>query len=273
MGNSVTRHYAFGLKGILDKTHDNQTTDEQRREEKSRCNGVLGTSSCKLYAYNGATRTNITFFWKNFVSENVATDDLRRDICANNNNAPTSLRECLSKHFNGTSSGKNHLPVYSHGATARDVLVVGSVALNSTYFLEHGGSSLRDLHIIAPMFGVSAQHADVELVVQELLGSFPGTIIWLSNTHLNLQLNNAHTPQDINGCYAYIDSRVRCAVRRQGGRIQYLDNRDMQTKYIQAFESREAPSPADKGPYLDVIHHPGALSEAVMRSVLAMLPN
>ena len=266
LGNSVTRHYAFGLKGLLENISDTQATDAQRREEKRLCVGVVGTNAlCKLYAYSGNEISNITFMWKNIISSEGVPDE-RSDIC---HDQPT-LQDCLRKNFVADPKLRANL---NHGAGPQDVLVIGSAAINGTFFNEHGTRGISALHMVAPMFGVSAQHADVDAIVQTLLGSFPGSIIWHSNTHLNLKLNYVEVHRDLNGCYEYIDARVRCAIRRKGGRIQFLNYRPMQEKYLKAFENRKNPTQADKSPYLDAIHHPGALSEAVMRSVLAMLPD
>ena len=251
LGNSVTRHYAFALRDILSKRHDGQVTNSDRINEKQACRRG-GVSSCSLHVYadNGTVSSTIEFMWKNYLGEEASSDDLDRDIC----NLPgIKTKDCFEERF--------------ADATSKDVLVVGSIPCNTSFFLSNGGRSTQGFHISAPEHALASKHANMSTLALLLLQSFPGPIIWMSYAHLDWKLNSFAAKIDVNECFEYIDSRMKCALS-QFDRIRFMDNRLLQKHYISNFNLCKQNCTA---PYLDIIHHPGAISEAITRSILLML--
>lgn len=161
IGNSVTRHYAFALHALVFE-HSVVLTD--RQTEKSRCQGILGTSSCSI-------GDNVKFFWKNTLSDTIASDDVLRDACAKH----AHTHNCLNEIF--------------RGASINDVLIVGSLLSNNSYATSRGYNSWLPFHESGPQFADAAEHADAAVVFQMLVDTFPGRIIWHSYPFLRLELD------------------------------------------------------------------------------------
>mmetsp|Transcript_3186 Transcript_3186/g.3948 ORF Transcript_3186/g.3948 Transcript_3186/m.3948 type:complete len:409 (+) Transcript_3186:54-1280(+) len=242
MGNSVTRHYAFALRDLLQETSTDTHMD--RHMEKSSCQGVLGTSSCDMDVYfNDEKYSKITFGWKNYIGTTPSVDDTTRDICYSLGlGAVEKIKECYDKLF--------------QGATSHDVLLVGSISTNVSAFIGNGGNSWKGFEISGPQFAQASKathHADN---IQLLLASFPGSVIWHSFPHVVMAHHNGANPGDLNRCFTVINNHVKCA-SGSFDRAMFLDLSIAQM--------------AHEDLYADFIHHPGALSKFVVNAMLSEL--
>lgn len=239
LGNSVTRHYAFALKDLL----AGRQTRLSREQQKSTCHGVLGTSSCKFQvATRTGTTTQVQFYWKNYIGLTNSHDDGSRDICGRQ----ASTEACLKNLFRHASS--------------EDVLIIGSVPSNTSYFKEINGNSMKPFHESAPKWLQSQMHLTGFEVLDMLTRAFPGPTIWHSYPHLNMKLNQ-HTALslafgDLNKCFAYGNSLMKCATQANS-RVAFVNLQPLQTKRVSE--------------YSDLIHHAGMLSEDIVSSMLGIL--
>lgn len=251
LGNSVTRHYAFALKALLERGSNHSVTDgmtafspEDRSAEKAQCRGVLGDSSCVLPVHRkGASMvTNVSFLWKNTIGVDASTDD-PRDVCT----GWTRTADCVSFLF--------------RHATRSDVLIVGSLLTDLKRFYALGGETMKsDLPTWAPLVTAGSRAANSAAVVRMLTDAFPGRILWHSYAVVNMDPKRwarGHPDWDVNTCFAPIDDRVRCVCDGSPtGRTHFINLRPLQQHYM------------DK--YLDIIHHPGDLSKAIVFAMLAI---
>ena len=148
------------------------------------------------------------------------------------------------------------LAPYFAGARETDVLFVGSTPCNTSLFgaLSH---SLASFEHSAPAHALASAHADHEAILKMLLRVFPGAIIWHSFPHLVMRHHRGKVPPfELNRCYETIDHRMRCAAR-QFERVRFLDLRHLQQQH--------------NASYRDFIHHPGLISDTVVRQMLSML--
>lgn len=235
LGNSVTRHYAFALHALVFE-HSVALTD--RQTEKSRCQGVLGTNSCSI-------GDNVKFFWKNTLSDTIASDDVLRDACAKH----AHTHNCLNEIF--------------RGASTNDVLIVGSLLSNNSYATSRGHNSWLPFHVSGPQFTDAAEHADAAVVFQMLLDTFPGRIIWHSYPFLRLELDGHKSPF-LNYCFRQLNQLTACVLARftkqhqqQAHRLHFIDLEPLQKTSIEK--------------YVDLIHHPGELSNVIINLLLRML--
>ena len=234
MGNSVDRHYAFALHNLLRGrvgSHVNRST------EKGACQGVLGTSSCRLRTDLGK---DITFLWKNYVGLEAAHDDADRDACSL---ASETTLSCLSRLF--------------ASASRDDVLIMGSTPCNTSLFHSMGGNSKASMEVSAPVHAAAAAHADHGAILRMLLSAFPGRIVWHSFAWVRMDLHTGAKPFDINWCMEAIDEQIRCAARAHQERVRFVNLRPLQMRHA--------------AEYKDFIHHPGPLSMKVLRQVLGVL--
>ena len=132
LGNSVTRHYAFALRDMLNDGKDGRM---DRKAEKAECRSAVGVDTCELRRSNGLP--SIHFWWKNYLGaqHESSLDDAHRDICGSRPVGP-----CLSALF------------AAHNFRRSDVLVVGSIPINVTHFRSIDGDSKAQLHICGPKF-------------------------------------------------------------------------------------------------------------------------
>ena len=240
MGNSVTRHYAFALRDILESGNDARLN---RTEEKGECRGEVGTSSCFLpFTVDGRQQNGLVkFFWKNYIGPLPSYDDHARDVCGMKLTEPC-LRELFAE------------------AKDTDILVLGSTPCNTTHFQLIGGNSLAAFRTAGPQHADASIHADHAEIIRMLLRVWPGLIVWHSFPHLRMSLDTSgHVAADwdLNQCYSAIDARLRCATRLFTDRVRFLDLRGVQ-------RLRESE-------YADFIHHPGALSEVAVAMLFRLL--
>lgn len=168
IGNSVTRHYSFNVKYILDG-YISEEKKLSREEEKIKCGGLLDTNSCYHVTENG--EAFIQFYWMNTIGENPdQTDD--RDICHAQRHAKNITTEsCLRGAFTN--------------ATDKDILIISSILVNSTNYV--GSFQKWDkffLKIIESQNTLTNSQATIQMVSQV----FPGRIIWLP--YPSIGLNN-----------------------------------------------------------------------------------
>ena len=256
LGNSVTRHYAFALRDMLTLSTIKEPSSElDRGSEKRLCHGVLGDdSTCTLTASRSSgAHSDITFMWKMLIGIVHTTDD-RRDAC--------------KKWWHRTKRWLwNDHGCYQNlfqNATRDDVLIVGSLLTNLTSFFAMGGNSdspggLPELAVRAAE--ASAGGADGRVLLSWLLAAFPGRVLWHSYAWVDMnqsKWSRTWVPWDMNPCIAYVDETARCAVESLNHpRLGFLDLRDLQKKHPDG--------------YVDIIHHPGTLSEDIVRAMLQTL--
>jgi hypothetical protein len=239
VGNSVTRHYAFALRNLL---LGNGQSVLSRKEEKSNCHGAQGPDFC---CFNFVTRANIEtsvkFFWKNYIGISRSHDDKARDICQDSHTEP-----CFKRLFKQASS--------------RDVLILGSVPADTGYFEKIQGNSWAPLYVSAPQWVESQIQLQAEEVLELLLRTFPGIIMWHSYAFLNME-KNQHTVAsrafgDLNRCFAYGNSLIACAARAYP-RIAYINLTRIQSRRVEE--------------YNDLIHHNGNISDDIVHGMLGLL--
>ena len=239
IGNSVTRHYAFALRDMLDSGNDGML---DRKMEKAECRTAIGVATCELHRRNGWP--SIHFWWKNYIGNEheLAWDDAQRDVCG--------LRPagaCLAALF------------AAHKFRRSDVLVVGSIPINVSHFRSIDGDSKAQLHICGPKFAEANAVANLTSIAMVLLKAFPGTILWHSYPALDMARHVGPRPFDINSCFARINDAISCALDtpmlRASARIRFVDLRPLQQPRVHQ--------------YADFIHHPGELSEHAVRMLVA----
>ena len=243
LGNSVTRHYSFSIRDILQGTENDVMVN--RTEEKSACKGILGTKSCVLSVIaNGPAHgtSRIKFGWKNYFGEELAWDDTSRDICFSIKTE--NMIECLKKFF--------------MGAQRNDVLFVGSLSLNVSQFTSRGGHPSWDSWALsAPLFAESALTGNHTAHIALLLAAFPGAVIWTSYPHVVM---NNHVgpppPGDLNLCFQNVNKYIQSACELHD-RALFLDFSKVQS--------------ARESEYTDFIHHPGKLSHDITQYMLSSL--
>ena len=237
VGNSVDRHYAFALRDILGTSPKSMS----RAEEKKSCQGVLGTASCGFTFFTRSDiQTTVNFYWKNYLGMTQSYDDMSRDVCKD------SQSEALFTDL-------------FHNASSRDVLIIGSVPVDSEYFKKLGGHSSAPFHISAPQWLESQLHLRVHDILEMLLRTFPGAIIWHSYPFLNMNKNsfgNDLAFGDLNRCFSFGNSLIQCYARSYP-RIAFLDLTSMQ--------ARRLPE------YNDLIHHSGKISEDIVEIMLKLI--
>ena len=239
MGNSVTRHYAFALRNMLATGHDGSVN---RTAEKHKCESkVLDTSSCELPRLDGISPP-ITFWWKNYLgsAHEIAADDAARDVCHQ-----MQTGSCLRSLFSGYN--------------ASDVLVVGSLPINITHFKAIGGSSFSSLEKAGPAFAAANAAADLPMLEQMLVHGFPGAILWHSYAYVDMARHTGDRSFDFNHCFDRISNATACALSRgRAGagpsRMHFVDLRALERSRLSE--------------YADAIHHPGKLSEAIVKELV-----
>jgi len=243
LGNSVTRHYSFSIRDILQGRESD--TIVNRAHEKSACKGILGTKSCVLNAIasdpnQGTSR--IKFGWKNYFGEDPAWDDTSRDICFSIKSE--NMLSCLEKFF--------------IGAQRDDVLVVGSISLNVSQFTSRGGHPSWDsLALSAPLYAESAFTGNHSTHIAMILAAFPGAVLWISYPHVVMQKHvGPPPPGDLNWCFQVANKEIQRACEFYD-RALFIDVSKVQNE-------REAE-------YTDFIHHPGKLSRDITQYMLSVL--
>lgn len=249
-GQSVTRHYAYSMADVLVIGRDSDPLGASRLEEKARA------SAGAQPARHKGTR----FYWKNYIGMQHAYDDEKRDACApfkrpQHLDSPTG--QCFARLL--------------RGATENDVLVIGSISVNTTEFKRIGGNSyIGGPEMTLAAVGFDAAHM---ALLRLLLRQFPGAIVWHSYPYVRLEadtkpscgrpkksgnLTQANQCADKNACIGPINAAIRCAILRLGSsRVQFLNLWELQRQR--------------QHEYVDQIHHPGPLSEAFVFALLGML--
>ena len=99
---------------------------------------------------------------------------------------------------------------------------------NATFFLDvlHGESKATS-RSFAPLFAAAAPHANATAILQMLLRTFPGRILYHSYPHVRMQYDTAGSSLDLNPCFETIDEQVRCAAAHLS-RVLYIDLRPLQ---------------------------------------------
>lgn len=227
------RHYSYSILGYLNGLEHDISIN--RTAEKSTCKGVLGQSSCDLYSTK--SETYIRFFW-NMKFGNNTCDDLRRDACygINDDDTPTCLKILLRE------------------ATSSDLLLINSIPTYTSLWCNKklsSGGAIRSIfeNLIIPNI-TSADYA--YYAGQILLKVFPGRIIWISYPIIK-------TSEEVtNQMITKVNQQVNEGINRiTNNRIMYLNLSPLLLENI------------DK--YSDMIHHPGTLSEYVIKLIFSTL--
>ena len=307
LGNSVTRHYAFALRDMLEQrspsSHGGTARPQlSRQEEKALCHGVLGAdTTCTLHARQpgGAPPLNLTFMWKHTIGETHTVDD-PRDVCRPWSRRGENVAACLSDLF--------------RSATRHDVLIIGSMLTNLTHFVAHGGSSLgRNLPQTSLKIAAGTASANGPFVISALRAAFPGSLLWHSFAHIDMNASKwiRGRPRwdtwDVNPCLAFIDEAARCALATEeeaaaaaesataakpgGGTTRMRahaavargksarrdaphdggcahDHAEEESAPHASFFNLRPLQRANLHGYADLIHHPGALSERIMLAMM-----
>jgi hypothetical protein len=263
-GNSVIRHYSFSILGIANGNL--RDISMNRTEEKTTCTGELGDSSCTHYSVK--PKTLISFFWKQNMGE-ITCEDFGRDACARVDLQNTT--QCLSHIFKS--------------ATDRDVLIVGSIPADAKLWCDKKYTSTVSFEayfdgLTKPDVMVRARNA---AMVEKVMRLFPGRILWVSYPYLrnaaavmNQQISsvNKQVSQAVAAAaateYAAASSAesselAEAAVARDDvkhlawtdKRVQYVNLEPLQREYLHS--------------YIDFIHHPGVLSELIIKYLLSIL--
>lgn len=243
LGNSVTRHYAYGLGDLLrhgKDLHLNRTIEQQLAGRKA---GGLSSPTA-----------SIRFLWKNWIGPEgpvCKPGAVCRDACRYSTAAAKDTRLCLS--------------FLLRDATVNDVLVVGASSLNLSHFRELEASpAFSNRGAVAAVLATLPQQVQHDNV-QMLLDVFPGAVVWhsLPIWHLERDTQLAATrasafPNNRNHCIGFFNSQLRCAILGEpSGRIQFLNVwNDMRLRLDEL---------------IDQVHHPGRLTEMVLTHLLAML--
>ena len=93
-----------------------------------------------------------------------------------------------------------------------------------------------------------------------LLRAFPGLVLWHSYPALDMARHMGPRPFDINACFSRINDAISCAVsdatlQRAFLRLRFVDLRPLQQSRLHE--------------YADFIHHPGEISERIVRVLVA----
>jgi hypothetical protein len=235
LGNSVLRHYSFSLWDYLSQQNTTEIVMD-RREQKRKCVGALGSSSCEHKLPND---NFVRFMWMNAIGQMIDLTD-PRDVCYSKSKI-VPLGGCLSQ-------------VVSR-ATSKDVLILGAFPVD---FSQHKFKGLGLIEKMKTIYtnvyesGVNT-HSFVP-VLKTVLQNFPGSVIYLSYPYLtkgwNVHNDNMHG----------INNITKCAVAKiNNERLAYIDLRSIQEENYKL--------------YSDYIHHEGALSKMVIQIIMAFLKN
>ena len=233
LGNSVYRHYSFAVPMIFDNVY-NSSLIKPRSDEKNICQGDLHVQSCDHYTRNRDTM--VRFMWKNLIgSEMPLYDDSDRDICRKEAEA-----KCLPKLF--------------IDAKPKDILLLGAVPADTKCFQNRSFSSIHTMPSSlcrTVLFCNLTVEYSVQLL-RNLMNSFPGAIIVGSYPHV--RENRGFTDR----CQLEIATIVSEAVNQiNSPRMRYVYLTPLQRDLDQL--------------YLDWLHHPGVLSEYVLRLIYLQL--
>lgn len=243
--------YSFSFLGLAQGTqHD---ISMNRTYEKSTCKGELGTNSCNHYSKE--SNTFIQFLWK-LVFGDYLCDDISRDACGSVDR--TNTTNCLTQLFKG--------------ATSKDILVVGSLPADSTMWCKNNctlGNTFNLFFDGLSKPGVLTYDLMVA-TVKRLLTLFPGRILWVSFPHVkdnNVTLNSMIVDINIAMSKAVKDASANMATAAAmeltsdqmwtGCRAQYVNISPLQKEHLSS--------------YIDTVHHPGLLSELIVKYLLSIL--
>ena len=159
IGNSVTRHYSFNIKYLLDENLEQKDIKLTREEEKLKCGFLIDGNSCTHIVKNNVT--TVKFMWMGVFGEIVDSTD-RRDVCI----METSTKSCLLKKFNGSKPN--------------DVLIISTPIVNSSSYpgnMMNFSGFFEKIVKSQQSFvnGPISAHKTLEI----LTTVFPGAIIWL----------------------------------------------------------------------------------------------
>lgn len=218
IGNSVTRHYGFTLRKLLS---ENSTLNFNitRLEEKEICREEIGISSCS-FPISKKFNTSVTFLWKYWLGEENNVDDFN-DFCRYEINLTT----CLLHAFSATKKD--------------DVLIIGSIAINGSYFYEKKMKTWESFK--NSNFKEASMHLDITTLAKVIFSTFPGVIIWHSYPHMTDGLNN--------DCYEKADEKAK-EIANSNIRGKFVNLRKIQIANAQLYDG--------------IIHHPGILSEMIV---------
>lgn len=238
LGNSVLRHYSFVLPRVLDSLGSIGTIGAvgaagvSREMEKTLCVGLLNSSSCDHVTANGDT--TVRFMWKNGIGQDEPLhDDSGRDICGGGDE-----RTCLERLF--------------ANATARDVLVIGSFPLDGRAFARGGFSSLAKPFQTCSAVLKAGLTAELVLgIVRNVLAAFPGTVLWTTYPHWR-------GDKRTDACYRKVFGLVQRAI---GGAAEQHSDLRARVAFVNLYPIQLQLQHL----YADLIHHPGALSEYIVK--------
>lgn len=213
-GNSVTRHYAFALERVLANKSDHSGTRHKAK------------MICPKTTSQGCTLQQVRFMWKNWPWKPPTT--------------PTMPAEHLLDGCSSSSSIETCIGSFLLGASANDVLVVGS---NYAYTSICRFGNESDAYKQASK--------DLPKLVNFIVNTFPGLIVF----HTLGPVRENHERPAEHRWIPSLNNVMRSSVA--GTRIVVLDTYSILLTMRDLFE--------------DVIHHPGLPSEAVVKLLLQLI--
>ena len=234
LGNSVTRHYSFNIKYLLDEKLGNFSVKLSRQEEKQRCRTMLGTNSCK-HIVSGSS-TNIEFMWMNVIGEKSDFAD-KNDICY----GVETTEKCLQEKF-------------KH-ANITDVLIISSPIVNSSHSDSRYGFTKRLYeNIRSSQNSFESAELSAHRILDILIRVFPGAIVWLPYPHIGYPEYNATISEMIENSNAFVKLTIESYCSE---RIRFFNTYPLLRSSLHL--------------YSDSIHHPGLLSDMVVLAIFSAL--
>jgi hypothetical protein len=231
-GNSVYRHYSFAVPMLFDSVY-NSSSILPRAHEKNACQGDLDDTSCDHFTMNRDTM--VRFMWKNFIGyEQPLHDDSGRDICGSQ-----PEQECVPKLFKQ--------------ARAADILLVGAIPVDTLCYRNRSYSSLDSstLKMCQDSLSCGLDAEYVAKILRNILKHFPGVVMWGSYHWVKNEEKHMQ-------CFRTIQEIIATAVRM-------VNSPRVKNVYLVTLQ-REF-----RDLYVDGHHHPGRLSELVLRLLYLQL--
>ena len=232
LGNSVIRHYSFSVISYLNYMVSDISMDRQK--EKKKCTNQVGVSHCDHITANKDTK--VSFYWRNVIGLYERLHDDRKDICVREGVISNRQRRvCLEELFSN--------------ADKHDILIVGSIPADIEKFNRRNYSSIKGgIHNFCRVIvSLETPPEYIRDVAIQLLSVFPGLVLWLSYPYVICGAD----------CVACIKS-MNVATREgitmvESTRATFLNLLPLQTEFSNL--------------YIDVIHHPGKLSQMAIKFV------
>lgn len=185
--------------------------------------------------------SNIFFDWKLTIGMDKDNRD-PRDNC---------------KHYADTKECFSHKFIRSN---TKSVLILQSVAINTTHWNTNKYHTITKGDVFYPYMADSSYHNNMGEIINTIQNTFRGQILWLNYPHVIQRLHNGKKYYFLESCTRYLDSNVMCSlINNKWDRIHYMDFYNLQTQFEDEYD--------------DMIHHPGALSEKIVNTILCRIKN